>query len=69
MRKRSLGKMAWTGSGSSLAVPRLFAHSTVFPACAKASISPLRKLTGVGISRTRDSQAASRMASPPAAVR
>ena len=70
MRRRSLGRMVWIGSGFSMTAPRFVAYSTgtsvpsaVVPACAKGSTSPLRKLTGVGISRTGDAQPASSAAS------
>lgn len=66
MRNLSLGRMVWIGSGFSITAPRLVTYSTgtsvpfaVVPACSKGSIAPVRKLTGVGISRTGESQPAS----------
>jgi hypothetical protein len=66
MRSRSLGRMVWIGSGVSTIAPRLVTYSTgtsvlcdFVPAVLNGSISPVRKLTGVGISRTGDWQAAS----------
>ena len=66
MRNRSLGRMVCIGSGFSITAPRLVTYSTgtsvpcsLAPAMANGSTSPLRKLTGVGISRTGDSQPAS----------
>jgi hypothetical protein len=66
MRSRSLGRMVWIGSGVSTIAPRLVTYTTgtsvlcdFGPAVLNGSISPVRKLTGVGISRTGDWQAAS----------
>jgi len=74
MRRRSLGRMVWTGTGFSITAPRFVAYSTgtsvpntAVPACTKGSTSPPRKLTGVGISRTGDWQPASSVASSSAA--